>query len=258
MAIDREATGIDLNSACDDVNGDLPSLEYEYRTAGAAANRAETATANTTNKHQQLTRRLAKIKSKETPEIADAVTRIVIPLSEMPAAMAEKIRERGSATIQRLLSSYARHKRGMPSVTSKAAPRAVPPATEKSVSTPSANPLSSAQIRDTRSSIGMHSQKCRGIPKDPERWGEWFDHFRQRDSRGAIDLVLLQETRISIGEAAGLNKLYTTPHGASWTSSDAHGGPSSTQRVGGAVLLLNLYSSIAEMEPWHEIHWTPH
>ena len=50
LAIDREATGIDLNSAHDDANEDLPTLEYEYRTAGAAANRAETAEANATNK----------------------------------------------------------------------------------------------------------------------------------------------------------------------------------------------------------------
>ena len=83
---------------------------------------------------------MAKIKPKETPEIADAVTRIVIPLSEMPAAMAEKIRERGRATIQRLLSSYVRRKRAMPSVTSKAAPGAVPPATETPVSAPSTKP----------------------------------------------------------------------------------------------------------------------
>ena len=38
LAIDRESTCIDLNSACDDANEDLPSLEYEYRTAGVGAN----------------------------------------------------------------------------------------------------------------------------------------------------------------------------------------------------------------------------
>ena len=108
LAIYRKATGIDLNYAWDDANEDFPTLEYEYRTAGAAANRAETAAANATNKLQLLTRRLAKIKPKETPEIADAVTHIVIPLSKMPAAMAGKIRESGRATIQRLLSSYVR------------------------------------------------------------------------------------------------------------------------------------------------------
>ena len=152
LIFDRETTDIDLNSGCYDVHDDLPTLKYEYRTAGAAANRAETASANATNKLQLLTLRLSKIKPKETPEIADAVTRIVIPLSEMPAAMAEKIRERGRATIQRLLSSYVRRKRAMPSVTSKAAPGAVPPATETPVSAPSTKPHSSAQDPDTMTS----------------------------------------------------------------------------------------------------------
>ena len=95
---------------------------------------------------------MAKIKPKETPEIADAVTRIVIPLSKMPAAMAGKIRESGRATIQRLLSSYVRRKRAMPSVTSKAAPGAVPFATETPVSASSAKPLSSAQDPGTMTS----------------------------------------------------------------------------------------------------------
>ena len=149
LAIAREDLGIDLNSACDDANGDLPTLEYENRTAGAAANRAETEPTNVTNKHQQLSRRLAKIKPKTTPEIVGAVTRIVILLSEMPVAMAENTRERGRATIYQLLSSYVRHKRGMLNVTSKAAPRAVPPATETPVSTSSANHLSSSQDPET-------------------------------------------------------------------------------------------------------------
>ena len=78
LAIDREATGIDLNSACDDANGDMPTLEYEYRTAGVSASREEEAAANAMNKLQQLICRLAKITTKETPDIADAVTRIVL------------------------------------------------------------------------------------------------------------------------------------------------------------------------------------
>ena len=76
---------IDRKPACDDANGDLLTLENEYHTAGAAA--------NVTNKIQQLTRRLAKTKPKGTPKIADAVTRIVVPPSAMPAAIAETIRE---------------------------------------------------------------------------------------------------------------------------------------------------------------------
>ena len=38
-AIAREATGTDLPTALKDANGVLPTLEYEYRTAGAAATR---------------------------------------------------------------------------------------------------------------------------------------------------------------------------------------------------------------------------
>ena len=130
MAIDREAACLDLDSAHDDTNGDFPTLKYEYRTAGAAENRTETAEVNATSKLQQLIRRLAKITTKATFEIADAVTRIAIPPREIPAAIAEKIKKRGRETIQQLLSSYFRRKRGMPSVTSKAAPTAAPPVTE--------------------------------------------------------------------------------------------------------------------------------
>ena len=57
LAIGREASVIDLNSACDDANKDLPTLEYEYRTAGAAANPSKTAAANAMNKVEQPTRR---------------------------------------------------------------------------------------------------------------------------------------------------------------------------------------------------------
>ena len=70
----------------------------------------------------------------------------------MPVAMAEKIREKGRATIQRLLSSYVRRKRVMPSVTSKPAPGAVPPATGSPVSAPSANPLQISKDPDTMTS----------------------------------------------------------------------------------------------------------
>ncbi|CAH0489899.1 unnamed protein product [Peronospora farinosa] len=43
LAIDREDTGLTLNAALDDANGDLPNLEYKYRSAGKEADRAETA-----------------------------------------------------------------------------------------------------------------------------------------------------------------------------------------------------------------------
>ena len=92
MVIDRETTGLDLGFALDDANGDLPTLAYEYRTAGAAANRAKTAATNATSQLQQLTCRLANITPKETPDIEVAVKGIVTPSSEMAAATADKIK----------------------------------------------------------------------------------------------------------------------------------------------------------------------
>ena len=107
--------------------------------------------------------------------------------------------------------------------------------------------------RTRENSIGLHSQIVAGFPKHPERWGEWFDLFRQRESRGAIDLVLLQEARVSISEPAGLNKLYGTTWGfvdkpgrTRWITFDA--------AHGGVAILLNSYSSITELKPWYETH----
>ena len=106
LAIDREATILDLDFSFDEAIGDLFMLEYEYCPASAATKRVETAVANATSKLYQLTRRLAKITPKETPEIDDAVKHVVTPPSKIPDATAEKIRERGRAKIQQLLSSY--------------------------------------------------------------------------------------------------------------------------------------------------------
>ena len=47
LAIRRKATGLDLNTALDDANGECPTFEYHYRTAYAAARRAGTAAVNT-------------------------------------------------------------------------------------------------------------------------------------------------------------------------------------------------------------------
>ena len=46
LALDREATGPNLNNALEDENGGLLTSEYQCRTAGTAANRAKTAAAN--------------------------------------------------------------------------------------------------------------------------------------------------------------------------------------------------------------------
>ena len=102
--------------------------------------------------------------------------------------------------------------------------------------------------RPRKNSIGLHSQNVSGFRKHTKRCGEWFDHFRQREAREAIDLVLLQETRVTIGEATGLNKLSNTtlsfvdkPGRTRWTEFDA--------ARGGVAILLNPYSSNTEMEP---------
>ncbi|CAI5703592.1 unnamed protein product [Peronospora effusa] len=108
LAIDREDTGLDLNAALDYANGDLPNLEYEYRSAGEEANREEKAAETAPNKLQKLTRLLAKITPNETPEIEVADKCVIPQPSELPAATAEKIRERVRSTIQRIFSSYIR------------------------------------------------------------------------------------------------------------------------------------------------------
>ncbi|CAI5717474.1 unnamed protein product [Peronospora effusa] len=117
--------------------------------------------------------------------------------------------------------------------------------------------MSKASQRPSENSIGLHSQNVAGFPKHPERCEEWFSHFRQRETRGVIDLVLLQETRVSIGEAARLNKFYSTTWGFVDKSGRTRWTESETAR-GRVAILLNPYSSITEMEPWHEIYWTPH
>ena len=124
-AIAREATGTDLPTALKDANGVLPTLEYEYRTAGAAATREAKEAASATNKLHKLKRRLAKITPKEKATIGVAVDTIMPPAGDVPAVTAEKTRDRSRSTIQRLLSSYVRHKRGIPSVPSRTASCAV-------------------------------------------------------------------------------------------------------------------------------------
>ncbi|CAI5703594.1 unnamed protein product [Peronospora effusa] len=95
-----------------------------------------------------------------------------------------------------------------------------------------------ASQRPRENSIVLHSQNVAGFPKHPERCAEWFGHFRQRETRCVIVLVLLQETRVSIGEAARLNNLYSTTWGfvdkpgrTRWTESEA--------ARGGVAILLN-------------------
>ncbi|CAI5702020.1 unnamed protein product [Peronospora effusa] len=107
--------------------------------------------------------------------------------------------------------------------------------------------MSKASQRPSENSIGLHSQNVAGFPKHPERCAEWFGHFRQRETQGVIDLVLLQETRVSIVEAARPNKLYSITWGfvdkpgrTRWTESE-------TAR-GWVAILLNLYSSTTEMK----------
>ena len=67
--------------------------------------------------------------------------------------------------------------------------------------------------RPQENSIGLHSQNVAGFTKHPERCTEWFSHFRQRKLRGALDLILLQETRVGMGELASLQHLYNSTWG---------------------------------------------
>ena len=76
-------------------------------------------------------------------------------------------------------------------------------------------------------SICLHSQNVAGFPKHPERCADWFSHFRQREGKGSIDLVLLQETRVDIGYSSFMDDLYnktwgvvTNPGRTKWTESE--------------------------------------
>ena len=92
-------------------------MEYEYRTAGATANRANAEATIAAKTLETLTRRLAKITPKPKPVAEDTAPQEDAPPREMPTEMAERSRERSRSMIQRLLASYVRRKRGVPSET---------------------------------------------------------------------------------------------------------------------------------------------
>uniref|UniRef100_A0AAV1U0Z0 Uncharacterized protein n=1 Tax=Peronospora matthiolae TaxID=2874970 RepID=A0AAV1U0Z0_9STRA len=92
-------------------------MEYDHRIAGAAAARAVAEAKKATNTLKTLKRRLAKITPKPTPASEIKLPHVADVPHELPAAMAEKTREKSRAIIERLLSSYVRHRRGLPSAT---------------------------------------------------------------------------------------------------------------------------------------------
>uniref|UniRef100_M4BU54 Uncharacterized protein n=1 Tax=Hyaloperonospora arabidopsidis (strain Emoy2) TaxID=559515 RepID=M4BU54_HYAAE len=136
LAIAREATRTALPTALNDAIDVLPTLEYEYHTAGAAATRAAKEAASTSNMLLKSKRCLARITPREKPTIGVAVNIIMSPAGDMPAVTAEKIRDRSRSMVQRFLSSYVRRKRGIKIVPSKAAPCTVPPEAGPQDSTP--------------------------------------------------------------------------------------------------------------------------
>ena len=101
----------------EEVREELLRMEYEYRTAGATANRANAEATIAAKTLETLTRRLAKITPKPKPVAEDTAPQEDAPPREMPTEMAERSRERSRSMIQRLLASYVRRKRGVPSET---------------------------------------------------------------------------------------------------------------------------------------------
>ena len=86
---------------------------------------------------------------------------------------------------------------------------------------------------------------------------EWFGHFRQQEYRGAIDLVLLQETHVAVGEADNIDKLYHQ----TWGFVQEPGRTIYTEAAGprGDVAnLLHPYSPIRTLKPWQKDLWTRH
>ena len=103
--------------------------------------------------------------------------------------------------------------------------------------------------------FGLHSQNVAGFLKNLEHFASWFYHFRQ--GQGTIDLVLLQETRVTTGESATMKTLYNSSWGfvhkigrSLWNEPE--------QSCGGAAILLNPCSSITGMVTKSEEHWMPH
>ena len=59
-------------------------------------------------------------------------------------------------------------------------------------------------------SFGLYSPNAAGFLKHPEHCSSWLSHFWQSKSRGTIGLILLQETRVTIGESMTIGNLYNS------------------------------------------------
>ena len=81
-------------ASLDDEGGELPRLEYEYRAAGAVANRANMNATTAAKTIQTLTRRLAKNTPKTKRVTNVKVPREGTPPHEFSDALAERSRER--------------------------------------------------------------------------------------------------------------------------------------------------------------------
>ena len=116
----------------------------------------------------------------------------------------------------------------------------------------------SVKQRHRDNTVGLHSQNVAGSPKRSDRCKEWFRHFRQHEDRGQIDLILLQEKRVALGEAIYLDNLYHQPWGFV-TKPGRTLLTESTEARGGVATLLNPYSTITGMDPWNQHlcsrHW---
>uniref|UniRef100_A0AAV1U7U0 Uncharacterized protein n=1 Tax=Peronospora matthiolae TaxID=2874970 RepID=A0AAV1U7U0_9STRA len=115
VAIATEKTSNREPTSPEEISEELMRMEYEYRTAGATANRANADATITAKTLERLTRQLAKITPKPKPVTEDTAPQEDRPPREMPTEMAERCRERSRSMIQRLSASYVRRKRGVPS-----------------------------------------------------------------------------------------------------------------------------------------------
>ena len=148
MAIATETTSTGDSTSLDEDSGDLLRMEYEYRTAGAAANRASVDATNATKTLQTLTHRLAKITSKQKSVTEVKVSRDETPPSVLLAELVERSRERSRSMIQRLLASYILRKWGIACGATKQPPRTVPTTAEPRDPGPSDLPPTSSQESD--------------------------------------------------------------------------------------------------------------
>lgn len=84
----------------------------------------------------------------------------------------------------------------------------------------------------------------------------WFDHFRQRQNCGALDVILLQETHVTTGASAAVQQVWSFNVDTGDRVLSLWGEAELPQ--GRVAMLLSPYSSISSLTPYKPDLWTAH